>query len=225
MPSIATLLDVHEEIAVALEHACLEPKGPGLDTLGKLLRWHIKGENELLIPRYAALETEIPRLGSPEVLVEEHRKIIQLLERAEQEPDPLAQLKILRRLAHLLEHHDEREEQTFKRALDRLLDPWERRGLLEQIAGDRPPLPTLESLRPDPAVRPLVEQECRRVLDQASAARARLSEGQFTAAAGYSRKLSALSARMVAHLSAGAILEALDSSLSLGNLLAALQRG
>lgn len=172
--TVEQLLEVHEEIAGALANAC-HALVAGRDAahrswlhhLDVLLRWHIGAEDELLLPEYAAREAAIPRLGRPDVIMGEHQLISRRLDAARRPGLRAAEaLSGLSRLRHLLEHHDEREAQTFKVALDRLLPAELRRQLLDRIRRARPleldrppasvPLPSLvECAAPDPPPGPL----------------------------------------------------------------------
>lgn len=157
MKHVIDLLEVHLEIADTLEQACLaaddaEASTAWVDRLGQLLEWHIAGEDGLLLPEYRRREAEIPRLGNPDVVMDEHRKIEALLETARGEAGS-ARLFTLRRLHHLLEHHDEREAQTFKPALDRLLPAGLRAELLGEIMRTRPSLAVLQRSGPDGVAR------------------------------------------------------------------------
>ncbi len=223
MDRIADLLQVHDEIAELLEYACLHLEGPALEHLDTLLRWHLRGENELLIPRYAALEPDPPRVGKPSLLLEEHEKILRHLSEA-RSSSGLERLKTLRRLAHLLEHHDERETQSFKLALDNLLDTDERRRLLDEITATRPTLPALPRRPPSPELPGLVGAEVERLRSSVDRFEARAKSVGERAATGYARKMEHLVAQMLRHWSAGEMLATMDSSLSLANLLASVGR-
>ena len=134
---VVDLLDVHREVADALDETCLALAGGSavasewLARVDTLLRWHIAGEDQLLIPEYVRLAPDVPTFGAPDIIVTEHRRIEGLLASG-------LVLPTLRRLHHVLEHHDEREARSLKPALDRVLPPERARRMLDDIAAARP---------------------------------------------------------------------------------------
>ncbi len=210
---IEDLLEVHREIDAALEQACFDVLC-GRDTgwlarLDALLRWHIRCEDDHLLPAYERLEPDIPRLGNPEVIRNEHRRMEAALTDAAAQSG-LDRLATLRRLCALLEHHDEREARTFKPALDRLLDPAVRAGLLETFDATRPALPSLDARSHDARSHapPHLVAAALSDLDQ-----------RLAAAPHANPKLSVLRQRADQALSDGRPLDAYDRLLSIENII------
>jgi hypothetical protein len=152
---VVNLLAVHREIDAALRElrlaiagAELERARESMDRLDWRLRQHMQHEDELLLPEYEARVKDFPPHGSPELIRRDHGLIDEGLSRVRAllgalgPPDPgqpgrlLALCDGLSRLAHLLEHHDQREASSFQPLLDQVLPEGVRRRLLDAIAAE-----------------------------------------------------------------------------------------
>lgn len=141
---IAATLRAHQE---ALVRAVGQPRAGEearalLLTLDKILRAHIRVEDERLIPVF--VERCSPATGcTPEILRAEHRKLERLLGEAAAGLDealeddgtvaPGAVLDLIERersLREVLEHHDQRERAAFFPALREVMTPAEQEALL-----------------------------------------------------------------------------------------------
>ena len=220
---VQDLLKVHEEIAAALRQACIEalagPDNSWLDRLTALLQWHIRGEDELLLPEYEQRAHPVPPQGHPPGKPAEHTRILATL-KALPALAGLDRLRSLRRLHHLLEHHDQREAQTFKPALDTLLPADLRARILATIESNRPSDPGLaETDAPDTA--PIrahwagllirVEQTLAESVPESVAGAQRVL--------GRNRKLTLVARRVTAALETEMPLEAFDGMLTVETML------
>ena len=144
---VVDLLEVHREIDSLLDATTLAAFTPGaeaaladlLGALKALLLWHLDGEESVLLPLYETHVPDPPRNGSPEQIRRDHRMIREVLEEL-MVTAGLARARRLRKLAHLLEHHDQREATGFKPLLDAALSPAVRGEALASLAADRPAL-------------------------------------------------------------------------------------
>lgn len=148
--SFSALLGVHEwvdELFLAHQEALLEQDfGLAMELLERVYegqRQHIRVEEEILLPVYARAG-RIPG-GDPKLYLNEHRKMIRLLE------DFRKTIPLLERKApgerrreiielfdkgywykRLHEHHDNREKNILYPALDKVTDVQERRKLIRR---------------------------------------------------------------------------------------------
>lgn len=137
MPPLADLAATHVEVRALLEDF-LEAAVLGETATASrrwkrfdaLLRAHAAAEDELLLPRFEALELQTP--GCTRALLDaEHRKLereldaVAALQVDAPEPLPAAQrlswVRACRLLVELLDHHDQRERAAFFPALDEAL--------------------------------------------------------------------------------------------------------
>lgn len=111
MTGLGAVIDAHREIADAVRNLALARHAgdPTFEAwrshLVGLLTSHIRWEDEHLLPLYRRRVEAPPRIGQPDLIVAEHRKLEVLL------AGPLALADIVR-LKHLLEHHEQREEEA-----------------------------------------------------------------------------------------------------------------
>jgi hypothetical protein len=143
MQNIVDLLSIHRELELATDAACHEALGDGdrcRQWLDEQLRWHLQTEDRFLLPVYIERVPEPPRMGRADLLDGDHRAIENLLDQAGA-TEGMERLVVLRRLTHLLEHHDQREAEVFKPLMDEVLGIDERQRILAQIMALRPSVP------------------------------------------------------------------------------------
>lgn len=150
MKSFSDLLDLHQQLdELFFEHQRALIRGD-LDTaLGRLVAYeselleHIRDEEELLIPIYAA-GAEAPLGGSVEIFLNEHRKIREYLVLFKAEFVKLATAEDLERAViflldsqviykRLLVHHDARERKFLYPLLDEITTEQEKLSVFHRL--------------------------------------------------------------------------------------------
>ena len=134
VPAITAVLSEHrrqgELVTAATDDLLSGRPSAGLGVLTSELCRHIEIEERLLLPRYRELASdESPEL-SPDLILRDHQIIrCRIAELRDSTTGDLARLRSLRALAHLLEHHDEREARGMVAVLDAQLAPDEAEAL------------------------------------------------------------------------------------------------
>lgn len=111
MTGLGAVIDAHREIGEAVRNLALARHSgdSSVDAwrihLVGLLTTHIRWEDDHLLPLYEKRVPAPPRMGKPALIQDEHRKLTALLS------GPMALADIVR-LKHLLEHHEQREEEA-----------------------------------------------------------------------------------------------------------------
>jgi hypothetical protein len=147
---LSSVLSVHRRIdAKLLDARLLLLAGYGvaareaLGAVGEHLAAHMAYEEELLLPAYEAACEVFPPHGAPELIRRDHRLIDAALVRCGQNMAAVggasaralvAAHEALAALADLLEHHDQREAESFEPLLDEVLPAHIREGLLHAVA-------------------------------------------------------------------------------------------
>ena len=141
---VIDLLKIHEQLDESLTSLRLSLFGGEIDSwftyFSSLLSLHIAHEETWLLPIFAQRVPDVPENLNARTIVAEHHQLQQLLQ-AGLPGDLLAQGDRLSLVAGILEHHDGREAASFKPQLDNVLEPDERRSILDRIVSDWRELP------------------------------------------------------------------------------------
>lgn len=159
---ITDLLWVHQWLDHAVERVCwalllgdVESAEAWRQHLDAVLRWHLHGENRVLLPEYVARVTSPPPFGAADIIYDEHCRFEVALDGLwSGVTEPVGALRRVRALAGALEHHDAREAQSLKPLLEPCLSPRETREVLDAMTVGWPA--SLDALPTEPVATEVV---------------------------------------------------------------------